>query len=206
MRQKTTSPLLSWFQSFLGLAILALLFACAGGGAPGGGLGGGNFANAPAQESGVAAADVNVLDGEFIKVRTVVTPTGGAAAAVNASNVNMKGQLIDKTGANFSKSAAGRTVRIYEPTLRQFIDRPIQQDNSFETNLDVLAASFDPATQKTKLWCFFAVPLGFNGTLASQATPCTLPAPDCFPLDNTWFDFLNEDYINDPCPLLNKAP
>lgn len=195
------------FRFFLALGMLASLWACSGssgvGSAPGGG-GLGNFAAGPTQDAGAIAPNDQVLAGEFILVRMQVTPEENNVDGT--AKVHLKAQLVDKSGSVFGKNAAGRTVRIYEPTRRQLVDRPIQEGNSFEADLEVLPASFDPVTKKTKGWCYFAVPLGFGGTLFNQPTACALEAPNCFALDDTWFDFLTEDYIEDPCGLLNGPP
>lgn len=191
--------------SFLLTFLLTLgLCACSaggGGGLPGGGLGGN--AAAPTQEAGAAAPGVEIFAGEFILVHNQVQPTG-APGGDGSVPINLKGQLTDKLGNPFPKFTPGRYVRIYEPTKRQFLDKLIQEGNVFEANLTVLPTAYNPATQKTVGWCFFAVPANYSGTLENDPKPCPLGPPDCFELNNTWIDFLNENYIDDPCPLLNK--
>jgi len=188
----------------LRFALLAALCACSASTPGGGGGPGGNFANAPVQPSGVAAADVNIFAGKFILVHDQVTPSGDGTLP-GTVHIQLKGQLFEKGGTVFSSPTIGRTIRIYEPTLRQFVDRPMQDSSAFDATFDVLPTSFDAGTQKTKSWCFFAVPQGFGPTV-DQPTACPLPAPDCFPLDKTWLDFLNENYIDDPCPLPIPVP
>lgn len=195
-----------FFPRILTLFSILIFFgigACSAGGGGGGGVPGGLGSNAaaPTQDAGAAAPGVEVFDGELILVRTQVQASGPEGAG-GTMPITLKGQLTDKIGNAFAKFTAGRHVRIYEPSKRQFVDRLIQEGNVFEANLEVLKTSYNPATQKTVGWCFFAVPQNFTGTLQSNPQSCPLGAPDCFELDATWIDFLNENYIDDPCPLL----
>lgn len=189
---------LSFRRLALSLFACASLCACAGGGGPIGNSPGGGSGFGPVQQTGVAAPEPQVVDGEQVaNVEVNLNPS------LDGKTTQLSGKIVGSKGLPFQENYEGRVLRIVEMTERHFVDLKVQAGNVFSASFPVLAGVQSPAAPGPNGWCFFEMTAANPSQPDGMVRACPAAGMDCFPTEEmiTWLDLGTDANPFNECAL-----